>query len=189
MISKEKSMDQRQRDEYVAVFNSVLAFKFLDEEERRYLFDRSEIFHVKDGESFIKEGELDPYLYVVLSGSANVTVRRDGKDIYICMLGAGEVMGEAGLFMNVARTANAVACGPSVVLRLKREPFLAFVSKFPRGGSRVLLVVIYGLLKKLRDANRELAFERKSDVVQADIDELVSRIILEDESPMLMTGV
>ncbi len=76
-------MDQGQRDAYAAVFNSVLAFKFLDDEERRFLFDRSEIFHVKDGELFIKEGELDSYLYIVLQGSANVTVKRDGKEVYI----------------------------------------------------------------------------------------------------------
>jgi CRP-like cAMP-binding protein len=182
MIEKEKPMDEEKRDAYKTVFNSVLAFKFLDEEERRFLFDRAEIFHVEDGESFIKQGELDPYLYIVLEGSANVTVQRDGKDVYICLLGAGEVMGEAGLFMNVARTATAVACGPTVVLRLKREPFLAFVSKYPRGGSRILLVIIYGLLKKLREANQELAFERKSDVVQEDIDEMVSHIILGEES-------
>ncbi len=175
-------MDQGKRDAYKAVFNSALAFKFLEEEERRFLFDRAEIFHVQDGESFIQQGALDPYLYVVLEGSAVVTVQRDGKDVYICTLGAGEVMGEAGLFMNVARTANIVASGPAVVLRLKREPFLAFVSKFPRGGSRILLVIIYGLLKKLREANQELAFERKSDVVQEDIDEMVSHIILGEES-------
>jgi CRP/FNR family cyclic AMP-dependent transcriptional regulator len=36
------------------------------------------------------------------------------------------------------------------------------------------MVIIYGLLRKLREANQELAFERKSDVGQDDIDDLVA---------------
>jgi hypothetical protein len=36
------------------------------------------------------------------------------------------------------------------------------------------MVVIYSLLNKLRDANQELAFERRVDVGQADVDSIVS---------------
>ena len=38
----------------------------------------------------------------------------------------------------------------------------------------MLMIIIYSLLKKLRDANQELAFERKSDIDQNDIDSLVA---------------
>lgn len=157
---------------------AILAFKFLDEDDRRALAERCAVFRYSDGEAIITEGEISPYLFAVLEGSANVSVEKSGKEVYICMIGAGEIVGEAGLFMNTKRTAKVVACGDSTILRLDRESFLSYLSKHPRGGSRVLLVIIYGLLKKLRETNQELAFERKADVSQSDIDDMVARLML-----------
>ena len=167
-----------ERARYAATLEKVLAFKFLDALERDWILEHSEIIKADDGESIIEEGEVSPYLYAVLEGSANVLVHRDEKEIYICMIGAGEIVGEAGLFMNVKRTANVVACGETIVLRLKRDAFLEFLTRQPRGGSRMLLVIIYGLLKKLRDANQELAFERNADSGQDDIDDMVANMLL-----------
>lgn len=158
--------------------SAILAFKFLDEEDRRALSEKCSVLKYEEGETIIEEGELSPYLYAVLNGSANVSVEKEQKEVYICLIGSGEIVGEAGLFMNIKRTAKVVACGETTVLRLDRESFLAYLSKHPKGGSRVLLVIIYGLLKKLRETNQELAFERKADVSQSDIDDMVAKVML-----------
>jgi CRP/FNR family cyclic AMP-dependent transcriptional regulator len=159
---------------------AILAFKFLEPDDRRSLAERCAVLAYEDGEPIIEEGELSPYLFAVLDGAANVSVEKEGKEVYICLIGAGEIVGEAGLFMNIKRTAKVVACGNSTILRLDRESFLSYLSKHPKGGSRVLLVIIYGLLKKLRETNQELAFERKADVSQSDIDDMVARVLLEN---------
>jgi len=157
---------------------SVLAFKFLSDEDRLILTETGTALRFDEGEPLIEEGELSTYLYAVLEGSANVSVARDGKDVYVSILGAGEIVGEAGLFINIKRTARVAAGAPTTVFRIDREAFLAFLTKHPGGGTRVLMVIIYGLLKKLREANQELAFERKADVSQSDIDDMVAQVLL-----------
>ncbi len=174
-------MRDADKNQYMAVLNDVLLFKFLDKAEKDALFEKAEILNVADNEIIIHEGEFSPYLYVVLDGCASVQVKRGEKDVYISTIGAGDVVGEAGLFINVKRTANVISCGDSVILSLKRDAFLSFIAANPRGGSRILMVIIYGLLKKLREANQELSFERKSDIDQSDIDEMVSNVMLDSE--------
>ncbi len=43
----------------------------------------------------------------------------------------------------------------------------------------MLLIIIYGLLRKLRESNQELAFERKSVIAQDDIDDIVESFMKE----------
>jgi hypothetical protein len=39
------------------------------------------------------------------------------------------------------------------------------------------MIIIYGLLRKLRETNQELAYERKADMGQEDIDDLVESLL------------
>ena len=41
----------------------------------------------------------------------------------------------------------------------------------------LLMIIIYSLLRKLLDANQELAFERKEDLDQDDIDSFIDGIL------------
>ena len=101
----------------------------------------------------------------------------NGKDVYISTLGAGEIFGEAGMFLKTARTANVVSLGESKVLRRHREKLIDFIRSHPSTGVKILMIIIHGLLKKLRESNQELAYERKSDIVQDDVDDLVESIL------------
>ncbi|MBN2618143.1 MAG: cyclic nucleotide-binding domain-containing protein [Spirochaetales bacterium] len=95
----------------------------------------------------------------------------------MCTLGASEIFGEAGIFLNLERTANVVALDDSVILKINREPMLRFVKKNPIASNKIFMIMIYSLLQKLKEANRELAYERKSDYNQADIDDLINNLI------------
>jgi len=53
----------------------------------------------------------------------------------------------------------------------------AFIRSKPAGGNKLLLVIIYSLLRKLRAANQELAYERKADMDQADVDSLMADML------------
>lgn len=54
---------------------------------------------------------------------------------------------------------------------------LRFVKKNPIASNKIFMIMIYSLLQKLKEANRELAYERKSDYNQADIDDLINNLI------------
>jgi len=124
----------------------------------------------------IQEGEYSPDFFIVVSGSVNVSVKED-KDVYICTIGEGEFFGEAGIFAKVKRTANVEAAEKTSVVKVHRDTFLDFIKKNPSAGIKFLMIVIYSLLKKLRTANQELAYERKFDIEQDDIDDIIRGIV------------
>ncbi|MCK5198011.1 MAG: cyclic nucleotide-binding domain-containing protein, partial [Spirochaetales bacterium] len=116
--------------------------------------------------------------YAVVEGSVRVSaLESEGKDVYICTIGDGEIFGEAGIFMNVKRTASVTSCTETIVFRIERTQMLKFLKENPVAGNKFFMVMIYGLLKKLKEVNRELAYERKTDIDQDDIDALVNGLL------------
>lgn len=155
----------------------ITPFKYLSEKEVEDLASFSQIFLYEEEEIIIKQGDFDQSLYAVLKGSVKVTVDNNTEEAYICTLGTSEIFGEAGMFMNAERTANVASLDESVIFKIERENMLHFVKKNPEASSKIFMIMIYSLLQKLKEANRELAYERKSDFDQADIDSLINNLV------------
>lgn len=155
-----------------------MIFKYVDESRRDEIITVSEDQVYEDGALIIQEGEVSSYVYLIISGQVCVKVKdNDGKQVYLSTIGEGEIFGEAGIFLKTARTADVVSLGESRILKLHRKDLLIFIRREPASGIKVLMILIYGLLKKLRESNQELAFERKSDSDQEDIDALVESLM------------
>jgi CRP-like cAMP-binding protein len=173
-------MDDKQRAYYLSKMRKVLIFRYLEDGALIRILQISNIISYKKNDYIISEGETSPYLFAVLEGSINVSVKKEeGKDIFICMIGEGEVFGEAGIFLTVKRTANVISTENTTILRIHRKDLLDFIKQQPTAGIKLLMIIIYSLLKKLRDANQELAFERKADIEQEDIDLIVQNLMKE----------
>jgi CRP-like cAMP-binding protein len=159
----------------------IRIFRFVKDEELKKLVDGAEYLEFNDQETIIQEGEISHYFYAVLEGSTVVNVNKQKSEkapnAYICTIGEGEVFGEAGLFIRVKRTANVLSFGNSKILRFKRDFFFEFIGINNHAGISILIMIIYSMLKKLRDANQELAFERSEDVTQDDIDNFIYNFI------------
>src|SRR6185369_15123060 len=166
LVDIEKMELEINKEDYRDRFAEVLLFRALSPEAQAQLYDAAEAQFFDGGETIVKEGERSPSFFAVLEGSVVVEVHQDGKDVYICTLGRGEVFGEAAMFLKSARTASVRAADPSVVLQIERTLWMEFLRKQPREGNKALLAIVYGLLSKLRSANQELAFERRSDAAQ-----------------------
>ncbi|MCK4798374.1 MAG: cyclic nucleotide-binding domain-containing protein [Spirochaetes bacterium] len=153
-------------------------FKLLTDNELDDLLSISEVLEFDKHEEIIKEGEISPFLYVILTGSVNVIVKQNHennlKDVYICTIGEGDVFGEAAIFLNVKRTAYVISNDTLQSIRIKRQNLIDFIKKHPSAGIKILMVIIYSLLHKLRGINQELAFERQAYVAQDDIDNLIN---------------
>ena len=162
---------------YVSSMKGVVTFKYFSEEAIRDLLSKSEVLGFAEGDTIIREGEKSPYFFAVLEGTVNVTVHDGAKEVFISAIGKGDVFGEAGIFLSVKRTANVASAAKTTLVRIHRDSLLRFIKERPSEGVKFLMIIIYSLLKKLRDANQELAFERKSDVQQDDIDSMVRSIM------------
>lgn len=156
---------------------NILPFRFLSEVELNELVSLCNVLSYGEGEQIIKQGEFDQSLLAVVKGNVKVTVTKEDGEAYISTMGASEVFGEAGMFMRVERTANVTCVEDSIIFQIERKNMLTFVKNHPTAGNKIFMIMIYGLLRKLKEANRELAYERKADISQNDIDNLVQDLL------------
>ena len=171
-------MDEKLKAGYLEKMQGVVLFRYLDGKMLEEVLRLSEIVTLGAKTQIITEGEVDPHLYVVLNGSVTVSVREgSGKEVYISTIGGGDVFGEAGIFPKSKRTANVSSVTDSVLLKIHREKLIGFIKSRPSAGIKMLMIIIYSLLRKLREANQELAFERKDDIDQDDIDSFIDGML------------
>lgn len=166
--------DTTEKNRIIEDLNSIFLFRYLNEQALQTLGEFIEVFQTEPGETIVEEGTKSPYMYIVLDGNVNVFAGEEDKEVYICCLGSGEVFGEAGVFLKMRRTASVRSADEALILRLHRDQFVQFVRKMPRAANTVLLIMVHSLLRKLRDTNQELAFERKLDSGQDDIDSMIA---------------
>lgn len=160
---------------------SIVTFRFLSDDEISQLMGYATQIQAEEGEVIVNEGDVSPHFYGILSGTVSVEVSEaKEKDVFVCALGPGDVFGEAGIFVSVKRTASVKALGEVRLIRLHRNDMVKFIRTFPEAGNKILMVIIHGLLRKLRLVNHELAYERKSDMDQDDIDQLVANIFSDE---------
>lgn len=161
----------------------LMLFKYMKHEELEHFLSRAETLEYAESETIIQEGEYNPFLCLVVSGNACVNVTEPGgNEVYVSAIGEGEIFGEAGIFLNVPRTANVVTVDATTIVRIHREKLLEFIREHPSTGIKILMIIIYSLLRKLRDSNMELAYERKNVVSQDDIDDIVASVMSGTES-------
>jgi CRP-like cAMP-binding protein len=167
-------MSAAQDDYYLDTLRKVQVFRYLSDDALKEILKISDVINYKTDDKIISEGEHSQYFYAVLKGNVNVCVKQDdGKQVYLSTLEAGDVFGEAGMFMRVKRTADVVSVDNSALLRLDRKSLFDFLNRRPKSGVKMLLIIIYSLLKRLRDSSQELAFERKTNLAQKEIDQLI----------------
>ncbi len=157
--------------------NSVLSkskfFKFLKDEERDRLIKSGELIEFQPGEKLMSEAEVADYFFAIMCGTVNIKIHQKDSEIYLTTLGAGEIIGEAAIFINCKRTADVEAYEKVTVLKINRATFIEFIKSSPSSGIKILMVIIHSLLKKLRLANEELAFERTTHIDQDEIDKFI----------------
>lgn len=84
-----------------------------------------EMVHLSDGEILFNRGDPGDAFYLIETGQIRIfTFDREGKEITLNRLSAGETLGELALLDSQPRSASASAVGSSTLLRLKAQDFL-----------------------------------------------------------------
>lgn len=173
-------LEIQEKTKFLPFIKKIVTFRFLGEQELSEILNQSQVLMFKDGETIVTQGEVNQSFYAVIKGAVQVNVEdssQESNNVYICTIGEGEVFGEAGMFLKVKRTANVTAMDECLILKVDRQDMMSFIKRRPMAGNKILMVIIYSLLKKLKEANQELAYERQSDADQSDIDAIVSEFM------------
>ena len=112
---------------------------------------------VRPGQVLIEQGDLDGTLFLVESGTLSVHCEDEKSRIRIAMVGAGSVVGEAGFFSQLARTATVQAAGPCVLWRLNPVRFGELANRQPAIAVKMVLALGAVLARRFRERPRRIA--------------------------------
>ena len=130
------------------VVDTILAlsppFNVLSPQDRKRLVERFSSHVVEADTVVIQEGALPSFLYLIKSGRAEVVVEKEGKEIIVGHLAAGDIFGEISLLLNRNHTASVRTVTRTELLKASKEE----VEK------------ILGSYKQIRDTLQQYTRER-----------------------------
>lgn len=144
---------------------AIPALKSFETRNLSRILRLSKIREYEDGETIIKEGDIDPWLYFLLSGQ--VRVEKSGEEI-TSISRVGEIFGEMRIVDDKARSASVIADGKTVCLAVNTtaQQRLMAHGKGEREDSAEFVLMLYKIFAeymstRLRLTNDELIKEKK----------------------------
>ena len=128
------------------LIRAVPMFADLNDEEADELWRSAERVTAMPGELIIEEGAPGDRLYIVLSGTLEVTKRDGERDITLATRRSGEVLGEMSLLEQLPRTASVRATEGSSLLAIGPGAFRRLLEHRP-GAATTLLRTIASRLR------------------------------------------
>jgi CRP/FNR family cyclic AMP-dependent transcriptional regulator len=160
--------------EFMPKIRRIKAFRYLDDLELRSLLAIAEVVAYDKGAQIVTQGTTGSHFYAVIEGAADVSVSElQDKEIVISSIGEGDIFGEAAMFLKEERTASVTATQDSIMMSIARKELMGFFKTNTGAGVKILLVIVFGLLTKLSNANQEIAFEKQGDLDFDYVDNLV----------------
>jgi CRP/FNR family cyclic AMP-dependent transcriptional regulator len=153
---------------------SIQALKHFETRNLGKLLRLSKIRQYEDGEQIIQEGDLDPWLYFLLSGS--IRVAKGGEDIGI--IGRkGEIFGEMRIIDDQSRSASVIAVGPTVCLAVDTSAGNRLSTSDEKDDRLDFLLLLYRIFAeymtaRLRLTNEELVKAKRNAKSPSQADDL-----------------
>jgi twitching motility protein PilT len=121
------------------VFSSLgqcALFRALKPEQLPQLVKVAELQRFEAGESIVRQGDPSDSFYVVIEGTAGVTVDKgQGDGVEIGQIPLPSSVGEVSLLLGEPRTASVTAKGQVLALKFSAKAFEAMFQKIPQFGS------------------------------------------------------
>jgi small-conductance mechanosensitive channel/CRP-like cAMP-binding protein len=127
-----KDTISEEREKARAILRDDPLFQCLDEEQLDSLLERSQVNRFGRGERVIEEGAAGDSMFVLLRGTAQVSVARNGAPIRVGMLRAGDLFGEMSLLTGEPRTATVRAEHDCEVLEISKPVMSELLHRAPQ---------------------------------------------------------
>ncbi|SFC48327.1 Cyclic nucleotide-binding domain-containing protein [Marinospirillum celere] len=144
------------RHKIIQLLSRLEFFKSFPDTDKQLLVEgKGMIVLAEEGEYVIKQGSVDPTLYIPLSGELEVRMtNQSGKEVRIASIPPGETVGEVAFLTDSPRTASVVAVRQTVLFRCNR---VALRNLAPTARERIKDQIILKLVERLEHQNRELS--------------------------------
>lgn len=122
---------EQEHAEASAILRGEPLFQCLSDSQIQSLVRQSHFDQFGRGERIIEEGAAGESMFVLLQGSANVSVQKDGQLIPVASLTAGNCFGEMSLLTGERRSATVHAKGDCFVMEIGKEVMGEVVGESP----------------------------------------------------------
>ena len=147
----------------------IPALKNFEAKELARLVRLSKVRQYEDGETIIREGDTDPWIYFLLQGA--VRVEKDGIEI-ARLEKMGELFGEMRIIDSHSRSASVIAIGKAVCLAVN----VAVRDRLPTDDEATnLLLLLYRVFSEYVSLRLRLTNERLVDLYR-EIDAIKNKV-------------
>jgi len=142
---------------------TIPALKNFETKSLQKLLRLSKMREYEDGEVIIREGDLDPWLYFLLSGQ--IRISKEGMEIG-SLDKEGEIFGEMRIIDSMSRSASVYAVGQTMCLALDTSAKDRISAQDPTEEKLDFLLLLYRIFAeymsiRLRATNDELVTAKK----------------------------
>ena len=156
---------------HIGILRNVPLFAMLDEAQLRALSGMMVRKSALRNRTIIKAGDATDSLYIVIAGRVKVQMSDDeGKEVILSVLGPGDFFGEMGLLDGAPRAASVVTVEQSEFVLVAKEDFKVLLKE----NFELSMVIMRGLVKRLRDADRKI-----ESLALLDVYGRVARVLIE----------
>ena len=156
---------------HVGILRSVPLFAVLDEVQLKALAGVMARKSAPKNRTILKAGDPTDSLYIVIAGRTKVQMSdEEGKEVILSVLGPGDFFGEMGLLDGAPRAASVVTIEQSEFVSIAKEDFHSLL----QGNFEMAMVIMRGLVKRLREADRKI-----ESLALLDVYGRVARVLLE----------
>lgn len=118
--------------EEVELLRKVPLFAKIELSKLKLLAFTSDRMVFVPGEVLFKQGEAGDFAYLIMSGTADVSVKMPTGQLSVATLGEHEIVGEIAMLCDVPRTATVTVITELVTLRISKDLFMQLIEEFPQ---------------------------------------------------------
>ena len=144
--------------DYERIYRAVPLFAELSEDELDQILSISRLFRVEADTPLLVEGESGTGMYVLVNGSAQVTVQGDDeRETILAVLKHGDVVGELNLIDTAPHSATVTCMEPSTLFHIDTAAFNALRAEHSQAAYKVLRSTAPIVCERLRQINERIA--------------------------------
>ena len=144
--------------DYQRIYKAVPIFSDLTEDELADILRISRLFRAAAGTTLVREGESGTGMYILVNGSARVTVRQDEiEDTTLAVLTRGDTIGELNLIDSAPHSATVTCVELCTLFHIDADAFNGLRADGHPGAFKVLRAIAPLVCARLRQINGRIA--------------------------------
>jgi CRP-like cAMP-binding protein len=150
---KENTMNEK----YAELITGFPLFNGFTVNGTKRILDAGEVKDCAPGDVLLKEGDSADFALLVLTGTLEVFVERNGQDLILTEAQPGTILGELALICGIPRSASVRAKEPSTVLEWSDETLRTLLLRDRSLAQRIFRQALRTLIEKEQSLIDELA--------------------------------